>query len=300
MKVNVAVSGCGIAGQAHIRAWKNIQEVELVAVHDVNEVKARQAAKKYGIKSHYTDFSEMLRKEDLQIVSIATPIITHVPLALQAINAGVNVIIEKPLSTSSEEAEKILSLMERKNVKVTVVNNLLFHERVRKARKHLKSGTIGQIISCDIYHFIPSWSIAPDSHWVYTLPGGPLQEPLAHPIYLLQDILGDELKINAVLISKAGHTSQTLVPYDELRVLLTAGNRIGYISISYNLPRTATYIIIQGTKGLIILELATHYYNLIKPVKVTSYTQVLTDTFRQSYYAFITPTAFGLKKSLEE
>jgi predicted dehydrogenase len=294
IKVNVAVSGCGVAGQEHIRSWRNIREVELVAIHDVNEVVARQVANKWRIKSYYTDFSEMLRKEDLQVVSIATPPITHVPLALQAIDAGVNVLVEKPLSTSSEDAEKLLPLIEKKNVKVAVVNNLLFHEGVRKARKHLKDGTIGKIISCDIHFFVPSWSVPPDTHWVYKLPGGPLQEPLAHPIYLLQDILGDELEVKDVLISKIG--SHPLVPYDELRVSLTADNLIGHIHISYNIPRTATYIFIQGTNGAIVLELATHYYKLIKPVKVTSYMQVLVDAIRQSYYTFITPATFGLKK----
>lgn len=297
--MNAAVSGCGFAGQKHIRAWKEIGGAKLVAVHDINEVIAKQISEKRGIE-YYTDFREMLGKEDLQIVSICTPPQSHIPLAIQAITAGVNVLIEKPLSTNSVEArKKLLPILRKTPIRAAVVNNILFSHVIRKARVDLKKGLIGELLAVDIHWHISSYPpLNSRSHWIHKLPAGILQEPLSHPIYILQDILGDDLSVEEVLISKMG--DRGWVPYDELRVTFTSSKRTAHLYMSCNAGgRTAVFISIYGTDGTIATELTSKIYRIIKPINIHSHWGVFSDAFNQSWQTIKSPVKYGVMRALK-
>ena len=105
--LQVAVIGAGIYGQNHLNAYKWNPNANLVAICDKNAEVAERAAREYGAKA-YTDMEEMLQKESIDAVSIATPDPYHKEPVLTAIRYGKDVLVEKPLATTSTDAYAII------------------------------------------------------------------------------------------------------------------------------------------------------------------------------------------------
>lgn len=104
-----ALIGCGFFARNHLHAWGLIEGAEIVAVCDVDEARAGRYAETFGIEAVYTDAAAMLTAEQLDFVDIATQAPTHLALCTSAAAHGVNVICQKPLAPSLEEAEQIVA-----------------------------------------------------------------------------------------------------------------------------------------------------------------------------------------------
>jgi predicted dehydrogenase len=113
----VAVIGTGSFGQNHARIYKELSEVELVAVCDINDRVGLPIAEKYGVQL-VSDFHDLIGKVDA--VSLATPTVSHHEIACQLLDAGIAVLIEKPISKTLAEADEIIDLSERKQVTLQV------------------------------------------------------------------------------------------------------------------------------------------------------------------------------------
>lgn len=105
--VRIGVIGTGSISQAHLDAYRNHPEVQLVAVADVNAARAAETARKYNASRSYGSFDELLADPEIDAVSICTWNNTHAPIAIKAIQAGKHVLVEKPLSLTVEEALEI-------------------------------------------------------------------------------------------------------------------------------------------------------------------------------------------------
>lgn len=99
-KVGVAIIGAGYAAWLHLQAYQQVHSVdfEIKAIVDSDIEKASQLAKKYGISQVFDSISHVLSREDITVIDIVTPPVTHIPLAIKAIKAGKHVICEKPLT----------------------------------------------------------------------------------------------------------------------------------------------------------------------------------------------------------
>lgn len=123
-KLKVAVIGCGgIANQKHFPALKNNSDMnEIVAFCDVIEERAVKAAKEFGTPDAkvYTDYRELLKDESIEVVHICTPNVSHSEIAIAAFEAKKNVYCEKPMSHSTEEAEKMVEAWKESGMQFTV------------------------------------------------------------------------------------------------------------------------------------------------------------------------------------
>lgn len=106
-RVGVAVIGTGLLGERHARVYSEMPEAELVAVADIQEERARAVGEKFGV-AWYTDYNEMLKREDLQAVNVATPDHLHREPVCACFQAGKHVLTEKPLSTNLADALAML------------------------------------------------------------------------------------------------------------------------------------------------------------------------------------------------
>ena len=118
-KLKVAVVGAGIYGQNHLNAYTWSPNAELVAVCDMNTQITKKVEEEYGVKT-YNDIEDMLKNEEIDVVSIATPDPFHKEPVLTAIRYGKNVLVEKPLATNSEDAYEIIEAAEKAGVRVMV------------------------------------------------------------------------------------------------------------------------------------------------------------------------------------
>ena len=106
-RLKVAVVGCGFIAKArHIPGYQRMRKsVDLCAVCDMNETLAKETAKEYSIAKAYPDVSEMLFAESLDIIDICAPPQVHAPVAVEAIEEGCNVIMEKPMALKTSDCD---------------------------------------------------------------------------------------------------------------------------------------------------------------------------------------------------
>lgn len=135
--------GAGYFSQFHFDAWSRLENVDLVAVCDVSEETAGQAAQKYSIANHYTDFAEMLDREQPDFVDIATGPHSHLSLVTQAAQRGVAIICQKALAPTFQEATQIVQVAQDANVRLMVHENFRFQSWYREIRRQIDVGAIG-------------------------------------------------------------------------------------------------------------------------------------------------------------
>jgi UDP-N-acetylglucosamine 3-dehydrogenase len=147
MELKAGVIGLGSMGQHHARHYFNFQDVKLVAVSDVDKNKI-EIAKKYSCK-FYTNYKEMLEKENLDIVSIAVPTTLHEKVALDALNQGIHVLVEKPISYDLKSAKKILKTARKNKVKLMVGHIERFNPAIKKLKELIDNKVFGEIFSLE-------------------------------------------------------------------------------------------------------------------------------------------------------
>ncbi|MEM3096839.1 MAG: Gfo/Idh/MocA family oxidoreductase [Nitrososphaerota archaeon] len=144
--MRVAVAGAGFWGMNHARILSEIEDSELVGICDIDILKAKRAAAKYNIGSYYGDYVEMIRKSRPEAVTICTPSTTHADLAVTALGYGVDVLVEKPMATSVEEAMRIMDVQNKSGRIVMVGFIERFNPAVRYAMKLVGEEEVGQVI----------------------------------------------------------------------------------------------------------------------------------------------------------
>lgn len=144
--MKVGVIGCGvIARKAHLPAYRDLN-VDIVGVADLIGKKAKSCARKFKIEKWFTDYHDLL-KEDLDLVSICTPPSTHAKTTVDAAEMGINVLVEKPMATNLQDAERMIDVCRDMNVKLCVAHNYRFFPCIAEAKKRLENGRIGSVIS---------------------------------------------------------------------------------------------------------------------------------------------------------
>ncbi len=251
--MDVGIVGCGGISGIHVNAWRDVG-ISVAAACDLNEKAATQFAEDWRIPAHYTSFSEMLKKEELFAVSVCVPPAFHADVAVEALKSGCNVVVEKPFTVNTGEAERLLGALKKSSGKLTIIHSQLYEHSIFHAMQRVKAGDIGEVIGMDVgvLHSNDEAMAADKNHWCHKLAGGRFGENLPHPIYLLQAFLG-KLEIKSVLTDKLG--PHPWMKFDELRVILEAEkSKFGTIHISFNASghdRTDVNVNIYGTGGTI-------------------------------------------------
>jgi UDP-N-acetyl-2-amino-2-deoxyglucuronate dehydrogenase len=143
-KLRFAVIGCGRIAPKHAESIVALEEAELVAVCDIVSEKAQAFADKYGAKP-YTSYEEMLEKEDLDVVTIATESDLHAPIGIAAAKAGKHVMVEKPMAMTLESADELIRTCHEAGVKLAVIHQNRFNKSVKLMRKALEEGRFGKL-----------------------------------------------------------------------------------------------------------------------------------------------------------
>jgi predicted dehydrogenase len=134
--IKVGVVGVGHLGMHHARVYTEILGTHLVGVMDINEERARSVAYPLGVAA-FSDFEEFLRETRPDALSIVVPTSLHFQIAKMAMENGINVLIEKPVTTSVDEAEQLLSLAVRKDLILQVGHIERFNSAVQHVREFI-------------------------------------------------------------------------------------------------------------------------------------------------------------------
>jgi predicted dehydrogenase len=142
-KARIALIGCGKVGGIHAAAAKNLPEAELVAVCDANAERAAAFAARHGGRP-FTDVVPLLRETRPDVVLIGTPHPLHAKPAIRAAEAGVHVLVEKPMAASLEDCDAMLAAAARTGVRLGVISQRRFSEPVRRMKAAIDAGKIGR------------------------------------------------------------------------------------------------------------------------------------------------------------
>ena len=186
--LKVGIIGCGgIANQKHLPALAGIEEVEVVAFCDIVEERAILSKNTYGTSDGrvYSDYKEMLKKEDLDIVHVCTPNSSHAEISIAAMEADNHVMCEKPMAKTAEEARAMIEASEKTGKKLTIG----YQNRFRKDSQFLHAacadGELGEIYNAKAHAIrrraVPTWGVFLDEE---AQGGGPLIDIGTHALDL--------------------------------------------------------------------------------------------------------------------
>ncbi|WP_127579226.1 Gfo/Idh/MocA family protein [Paenibacillus koleovorans] len=143
--VRIGVVGAGSISESHLNAYKNNNDVQLVAICDLNEERAKAKAEKYGIANVYTDYQEMLANPDIDAISVCTWNNSHAAISIAALRAGKNVLCEKPLCKTVEEAYEVEKAVRESGKQLQVGFVRRYASNTRIVKQFLDNGDLGEI-----------------------------------------------------------------------------------------------------------------------------------------------------------
>lgn len=155
--LKVGLAGVGAISKAHISAWESMENVELVALCDIR----KETFANYPGKHFYVDFEEMLAKEQLDIVDICLPTYLHAECALKALEKGLHVLCEKPISQNSNDIRMLYDAAEKNQVKFMVAHVIRFWPEYVKLKEIYENGRYGKLLSGTMYRL----STMPKRSW---------------------------------------------------------------------------------------------------------------------------------------
>jgi UDP-N-acetylglucosamine 3-dehydrogenase len=145
-KLGVAVIGTGQWGRNHARVYHELASTELVTICDVNAERAKAMAKQYGVKA-YSSSAEMLKDKSIEAVNICTWSTILFQEAMKALNAGRHVLVEKPMSTTPQQARQLVKIAQQNDLHLTVGFLMRFIPGLQLIRQFVESKKIGELVS---------------------------------------------------------------------------------------------------------------------------------------------------------
>ncbi|MEM0383548.1 MAG: Gfo/Idh/MocA family oxidoreductase [Candidatus Caldarchaeum sp.] len=240
--VRVAVVGAGFWGVNHLRVLKELSDVELVAVVDLDVGRAEKAAKRFGVASFFKHLDEMLKTVKPDAVTICTPSTTHAPIALKLLEAGCDILIEKPMSTNVEEAARIIEQADRTGRTVMVGFIERFNPVVQLAHKLISEGEIGDVLLM-YSRRIGSWPERIGDT-------GVVKDTAIHDIDLAGWILNEVPETVYAKCGRLRHSHE-----DHAQVFLSYGEkRSALMEANWLTPRKKREMHITGEKGVVSIR----------------------------------------------
>ena len=145
--LRVAVAGAGFASGLHLAGWRRLPHVDVVAICDPDEAKARMRAEAFGVGRVYADVARMLDEVRPDALDVVSPMHTHVALCREAAARGIHVVCQKPLAPSLAEAQELAREVEGR-IRLMVHENWRWRAHYRRIKQWLVEGAIGDIVSC--------------------------------------------------------------------------------------------------------------------------------------------------------
>jgi predicted dehydrogenase len=209
VSVDVAIIGASFAKRAWLPAFRHIPAARVVALASRRLESARDAAASFGIEHAYDDWRAMLRAHPVDLVCVATPTLTHGPMTLASLEAGADVLCEKPMAMSAAEARAMRDRAVELGRRHVIDHELRFNPNRRKVRELIREGAVGDVRHVEIVNIGTSWADPagrPENDWWSRadMGGGRLGAAGSHQIDLLRYWLGEVRSVSG--------TVETMVP----------------------------------------------------------------------------------------
>lgn len=251
----VAVAGCGLISiSKYLPILCRIKDrVSIVGICDLNRSVLGQSASTFGIPHAYVDFSEML-SQGPDIVIVCTPPSTHAGLAIEAIERGAHVLVEKPMALTLADCNKMVEAAARCHRKLGVMHNQVFNPAFETAREAVAHGHVGDFLGMRIFLMTSVHEMTADpEHWAHRLPGGMVGETGPHAVYLSLAFLERVTDVHVRLKKHLPEHNWSVG--EDIRFDLIAENGFSSTTLIYGSNQTAAEVDIIGTTGMLRVDL---------------------------------------------
>src|SRR3989338_1572650 len=189
-KLGFAIIGCGRICKTHTTVLSQLPDAKMVVVCDVIEERAKEYAKKYNC-DYTTNYHEVLKRNDVDVIDICTPTYLHSKIAINAAGAGKHVITEKPMALSLEDADRMIESCKKAGVKLFVVKQNRYNPPIVKLKEAMDEGRFGKIYYGNTtVRWYRSQSYYDEDEWFRRFGGGVLINQASHNIDMLQWLMG--------------------------------------------------------------------------------------------------------------
>ena len=243
--------GAGNICEFHVAAVQALPDVELVGICDLDAARAEEAAAKWDTKAFAS--LDALVDAGANVIHVLTPPSAHAKVAIEALERGCHVLIEKPIAESVEDARRIGEVAASKNLVASVNHSLLYDPQVVRVLEQVRSGALGDVIGVDILRSseYPPYEGGPLPPHLRDA-GYPLRDVGVHCLYLIQELLGGIEDVEAEWSSLGGDPN---LAFDEWRALVRAERGLGQFQLSWNAKPMQSQMIIHGTSGVLRVDL---------------------------------------------
>jgi len=245
MVLKAAVIGVGMMGRNHARVYAQMGGTSLVAAADPDALALEPIARTYKV-SVYTDYVRMLDEEKPDMVSIAVPTRLHLPVAVAAMERGMHVFLEKPISASVEEGQKIVDCARREGVKLAVGHIERFNPAIIELKKQLDAGKLGRIFQ------IHARRVGPFPRRVGDV--GVVVDLATHELNLLEYLTGSQVESVYAETEREIH-----VKHEDLLtgILKFEDGTVGILDINWLTPTKIRELSLIGEKGMFLVNYLT-------------------------------------------
>lgn len=143
--IRIGVIGVGQIGKHHLERYSKIPNANIVAIADVNEAEARRVAALYNIPDVYTDYRDLLKRDDIEAVDVCLHNNMHMPMTVAALQSGKHVYCEKPMAGAYVDAEKMLATAREVDRKLAIQFFSLYSEETKAAKALIDAGQLGKL-----------------------------------------------------------------------------------------------------------------------------------------------------------
>jgi len=203
-KIKIAVVGTGaIANGMHLPGIQTMAEmglVELVAICDIFEEKARATAERFGAPHYFAEFATMLEQADFDLLVNTTVIPSHFAVTVAALEAGKHVYTQKPMSTTLAEASQLIATAEKQGVRLAVAPEHRVRPHIRKMAEMIAQGDIGKVSFARVqtsHHGPEKHNVARDHTWFYKPGTDPIMDLGVHGLSMITSLLGPVQRLSA-------------------------------------------------------------------------------------------------------
>jgi predicted dehydrogenase len=183
--------GCGRVAPRHAESLLSLPGAQLVAVADVRESRAERFAAQYHAFAH-TDYHALLARQDVDVVNICTPSGLHAQMAVEAMQAGKHVIVEKPIALTLHDADRMIGAARVYGLKLCVVLQNRYNRPMQDLKHVVESGMLGRLLlgNATVRWYRPQEYYEDGWHGTWAMDGGALMNQSIHHIDALQWLLG--------------------------------------------------------------------------------------------------------------
>jgi predicted dehydrogenase len=259
MTLKAAVIGVGSMGVNHARVYWELPATDLVGISDMNDTLVNSVAKKYSTQA-FTDYREMLDQVKPDIVTVAVPTLFHREVALEIINRGTSLLIEKPIAFSLEEGQEIIDAAKAKGVKLMIGHIERFNPAIIGLKERIAEGELGRIFQMDAHRQGPFPARIGDVGVVIDL--------AVHDLDIMRYVSQNEIVRVYAETERHIHSK-----YEDMLTGLVrlSDGAIGTLIINWLTPTKIREFIVTGERGLFRVDLLTQdLYFYENPVSYSS------------------------------